>query len=330
MRLKFNILCFEDDSEYLDPILEALEDHLDEQGFYLKRAGTYKNSEYLDQIVHKVNEKKLDVDLILMDYYLSNNEKGNTLIENIRDHNLLTDIIFYSQDTTFRKDIELLDGVYITDRAFLRDKVITVTDHILKKTLDLSNLRGLVMAETSELDELIHQIILTFLEGDFFNDPVKEKESIKRKVRKNLDDRLKKLDKIKFDAGSASDTRKFISDLESSLKARTLQDLTGEFIENAKKDSINSAKYRDIAEKLSTNRFVYDSYNKEVQRDRNKLGHLKEFTDENGKKILKPTREGEDAFEFDEKKALEIRKNLKKYYEMLSGIYETISGEKWD
>ncbi len=326
MRLTFYVLCFEDDSEYLDPILEALEEHLDQEGFYFKNVGTYKNSENLDKIVQDINEQKLDVDLILMDYHLSNDEEGDKLIKEIRDHRLLTDIVFYSQDTTFWEKIGPLDGVYITDRAFLRDKIIAVTDHVLKKTLDLTNFRGLVMAETSELDELIHQIVLTFLEGNFFNEPVKEKESIKRTVRKSIDDRLKKLDKIKFAAGSHDDTRKFLSDLDSSIKGRTLQDLTGKFIENAK----ISTKYLDTAEKLSTNRFVYDSYFKEVQDYRNKLGHLKESTDENGKKILKPTREGQDEIEFDGKKALEIRKNLKKYFEILNGIYETISGKRWD
>ena len=96
MRLTFNILCFEDRHDFAVKTLEFLKTHLDEQGFYLNTVDICKDSEKLEEIVQKVNEKKLDVDLILMDYKLANKQEGNKLIEDIRSHKLLTDIIFYS------------------------------------------------------------------------------------------------------------------------------------------------------------------------------------------------------------------------------------------
>jgi CheY-like chemotaxis protein len=327
MRLKFNILCFEDDHDFAVQTLESLEIYLEEQGFYLNTVDICKDSEKLEEIVQKVNEKKLDVDLILMDYKLANNVKGNKLIENIRSHKLLTDIIFYSQHPDFRKNIGLLDGVYSVDRGFLRDKLIAVTDHILKKALDLSSLRGLVMAETSELDDLIIKIILTFLERDFFSTPIKMKESIKKKVQNSFKDRLKKLDRIEIN--SPVDTHKLISELEASHKGRTLMEL----IENFKKEqgeNVNVSKYLEIKTKLDNNPFVFNDYEQKIMKFRNMFAHGKETRNEKGEKIVKSTRPGSEDFVFDESKTVKLRQDLKKYYEILTGIYEAVSGEKWD
>ncbi|MCX6582546.1 MAG: hypothetical protein NT166_20430 [Candidatus Aminicenantes bacterium] len=332
MRLRFNVLCFEDDKKYADEILEYLEGYLEDQGYSLNPIGIHKDGEPLGKYIEDINARKKDIDLILMDFQLAGGKNGDALIAEIRTHRILTDIIIYSQDSDFLKKIKTqLDGVYITHREGLRQKVVDVADHILKKELDLSNLRGLVMSETCEFDELMDQIILTFLENTFFINPSKEKESIKEKACYNLTKRLKKLDKIKIELDPPGATLKLLSNLESAWKARTLMDLLDKFIEKTDEVALNGTKYQVIAEKLSPgNKFEYEKYLEEVLRDRNKLGHLKESTDENGKKILKPTREGQEGFEFDEKKALEIRKNLKKYSEILKGIYETISGEKWE
>jgi CheY-like chemotaxis protein len=330
MRLSFNILCFEDDRDFLDPIIEALEDHLETQGFYLRNKGIYKDSGELDKTINKINAKTLDVDLILMDYRLANNEKGDELIGRIRKHELLTDIIFYSQHPAFKQEIRPLDGVYITGRRDLRPKLFAVTDHILRKTLDLSNLRGLVMTETSELEDLMIQIILNFLEKDFFNEPTKEKQTIKKRVQKSFEKRLRSLDKIKIDGKSAGDTRQLISSLrDSSLRARTLMQLIKNFIKEQNNGGTN-LKYLEKAAKLARSPFVHEDFEREVLEIRNKLAHVKESTNEKGHKVLKSTGGSIDEFLFDEKKAMGIRKNLKRYYELLTGIYETISGKKWD
>ena len=275
MRLTFNILCFEDRHDFAVKTLEFLKTHLDEQGFYLNTVDICKDSEKLEEIVQKVNEKKLDVDLILMDYKLANKQEGNKLIEDIRSHKLLTDIIFYSQ-YNFKEGIGLLDGVYSVDRDSLRNKLIDVTDHILKKAMDLSSLRGLVMAETSEMDDLMVKIMLNFLERDFFSDTIKLKESIKKKVQKSFKGRLKELDKIEIN--STTGTHKLISKLEASLKGRTLMELIENFIEEG--ESVNGPRYLGIKTKLNDNRFVFNDYQTEILNDRNKLAHVKETRNE--------------------------------------------------
>ena len=322
MRLTFNILWFEDTPSITDGIIEPVREHLEEQGYYLKIVDILKDSTGLDVIIQNVNEKKLDVDLILMDHNLAGGEKGGKLIETIRTGELLTDIVFYSEHRGFRDEIGLLDSIYITDRDDLEGKIIAVADHILKKALDLANLRGLVMAETSELEELIRQIILTSLEKGILISPEKIRRNIKKRLKKRLKGRDRALEQLVVDGDEPSKPLDFVEKLDFDGRSRTLEELLESYSKRKKQDDeING----NII-KLPFDSFDHKAFQIEVIKKRNNLAHVKESTNQDGRKILKANKEGQEDFVFDTQTAFEIRENLKKYYDILTGIYNALIG----
>lgn len=324
MRLKFNILCFEDNPKNLKPVLKGVENHLEESGFELKIVGPYHNNEGLNKIIEGIKTNRLDVDLILMDYLLTRNQKGSTLIKTIRDCELYTDIIFYTQQGNLEKEIGFLEGIYLAGRDTLREKTIMVIDNLLKKALDLSNLRGLYMAETSELDGLMEDIILNFINGNFFKNSVNQLVIIKKKL---IEDSVTKLEVIKkIDEHDKENLHRLLSEyLTSFHKARTVTRLIKNFKKEIKEGKANDEKLKNIAQKLSLIDFNANQYKKDILSLRNILAHVREYKNENGEKILrsKPPRKD---FVFNESQSLQARKNLKNYFKILNGIYETIPG----
>jgi hypothetical protein len=326
MRLTFNILWFEDTPNIIDEIEVPVKEHLEKQGYYLKRVDTLKDSTGLDKIIQNVNEKKLDVDLILMDNNLAGGEKGGKLIDTIRKHELLTDIIFYSEYPGFRQDIELLDGIYTTDRDGLEEKIIAVTDHILKKALDLANLRGLVMAETSELEELMRQIILTSIEKGVLISPEKIRRDIKKRLERRLKGRNKELERLVVEGDKPGKPLDFVEKLDFDGKSSTLKELLENYGKQIKQDDKTSGNRID----LPYDSFNHKAFQVDVIKKRNNLAHVKESKNHDGRKVLKADKEGQEDFVFDTQTAFDIRKDLKKYYDILTGIYTAVTGKDWN
>jgi CheY-like chemotaxis protein len=326
MRLNFNILWFEDTPEIIDGIEEPVEEHLEKQGYKLKRVDILKDSMRLKEIIDNVNEKRLDVDLILMDHNLAGGDKGSELIETIRKHELLTDIIFYSEHRGFRDELGQYDGIYTADRDDLEEKIIAVTDHILKKALDLTNLRGLVMAETSELEELIHQILLTSLEKDVLISPERIRKDIKDRLGKSLKSQEKKLERLIVDIDKPSKPLDFVGMLDFDGKSRTLKKILENYSKQEEQDNETNSKVIN----LPYDSFDHKAFQVEVIKKRNNLAHVKESKNQDGRKVLKASKEGQEDFVFDTQTAFEIRKDLKKYYDILTGIYTAVTGKDWN
>ena len=163
MDLNYNILLFEDDSGYVDSIEGLLEDYLDDLGFKLELCVKAD----VNQLNELISDDKWN--LILMDYNLRSSEKGDELIKQIRSHELYTEIIFYSEDLGFEDKIksELIDGVYfVRGRVTLIEKVKKVIDVTLKKNHDINNMRGLVIAETIDLEIKMDSLILSYFGSD--------------------------------------------------------------------------------------------------------------------------------------------------------------------
>jgi CheY-like chemotaxis protein len=326
MRLNFNILWFEDTPEIIDGIEEPVAEHLGKQGYYLKRVDILKDSTRLREIIDDVNEKKLDVDLILMDNNLAGGDKGSELIGTIRRHELLTDIIFYSEHRGFRDKLDQYDGIYTSDRDDLEQKIIAVTDHILKKALDLANLRGLVMAETSELEELMRKIILTALEKGVLISPEKIRRDIKKRLKRRLKGRNKDLEKLVVDGDEPSKPFDFAEMLDFDGKSKTLEELLENYSKQIKQDDKIDSNRIDLTHES----FDHKAFQVEVIKKRNNLAHLKESTNQDGRKILKANKKGQEDFVFDTQTAFDIRKNLRKYYDILTGIYKAVTGKDWN
>ena len=158
MNLKYRILWVEDDKEWVESEIEFIEDYLEKYGFILE----YKNPEKYEK-----NDFS-QFDIIVVDYNLANEEKGESVIEIIRKQELYTEILFYSIDgeDKLRGLVKDLDGIYCASKDSCRKKLEGLIKTTIRKTQDLNNLRGLVMAETSELDEMMKEILKLLAEKD--------------------------------------------------------------------------------------------------------------------------------------------------------------------
>lgn len=183
MRLKYKILWIENEEDWVDSIYDQIQEHLSDLGF-----------EFEKKLIAKEESVNYDeYDLILMDLNLAEQPNGAELIERIRNLNVFTDIVFYSSvgiDTLREKGHEKnLEGVYYSgrtpDSSFVR-KVCQVIDSTIKKVQDLSNLRGLVMAEVSDLDSLMDEIIVKYYVDQSLLD------EFHRRITKNKENNIKK------------------------------------------------------------------------------------------------------------------------------------------
>lgn len=187
MRLKYKILWIENEEDWVDSIYDQIQEHLSDLGFEFEKKLIAREDK-------SVNYDEYD--LILMDLNLAEQPNGAELIERIRNLDVFTDIVFYSSvgiDTLREKGREKnLEGVYYSGRtpenSFVR-KVCQVIDSTIKKVQDLSNLRGLVMAEVSDLDSLMDEIIRKYyvdqlLLNKFHSKITKDKE---KNIKKSLD-----------------------------------------------------------------------------------------------------------------------------------------------
>lgn len=193
MTLDYKILWFEDEPAWYEAILTEIEEFLKGIGFLLESLRLDNGKE--------LNGNFDEYDLILIDYNLLG-EKGDDLIENIRNHQIFTDIIFYSQageqkvrDVVKEKGV---DGVFCAGREqdpFL-EKVFKVIKTTIKKVEDINNVRGLVMAHTSELDRKMEEVIDILISNMDDDESNKQKSIIKDKFIRSLNDRKKKVKAI--------------------------------------------------------------------------------------------------------------------------------------
>ena len=150
--MTYSILWFDDRRDYLDSIdQDALQKTIMGWGFIPKLVLI---DDPADFIAHKPFR---EFDLIVVDYNLGENQPhGEEFIRSIREHNVLTEVVFYSANPA--KDLwdairaKELEGIYVSGRDTVVSKIERVAQHSLHKVLDLNNMRGLIMAELGDLD----------------------------------------------------------------------------------------------------------------------------------------------------------------------------------
>lgn len=307
MRLKYKILWIENEKDWVDSIYDQIQEHLSDLGFELEKKLIAKEEE-------SVNYDEYD--LILMDLNLAEQPNGAELIERIRNLNVFTDIVFYSSveiDILREKGREKnLEGVYYSGRtpenSFVR-KVCQVIDSTIKKVQDLSNLRGLVMAEVSDLDSLMDEIIRKYFIDQFLLDRfhqkiTKKKEKSIKKILVNESEACEKTCTLNW---RQFDINKLVDIIDSSQKVKAINILL-----EWQKDQGNEL-YTSPNDKV----FV-ENYNSDIIEVRNKLAHCSSIV-ENGKEILK-TRNGDLIFDTD--RITEIRKKIREYHELFLKIQE--------
>lgn len=296
MRIKFYILWFENEPTWIEGKINDVKDIVKEEGFeWVEPMICKKGSEFRGDYN--------DFDIILVDYRLVGGRKegqsGADIINTIRK-NCYSTIIFYSQDgeQVLRKEIadKRLDGVFCVSRDDFLDRFEQIFHTTTKKVEDINNLRGLVMAETADLESLKMEIIELY---DKLDCP-KKKDMIKKTIdtmSKNVDDQ-----RVFFD---------------STTENTTFVELLDRF--NFYRKSITVHRINKI--KNSRASFNHEQFRKEIIDKRNLLAHVKEEKNEDGEIYLESR---DKQLVFSREEAKKIRNDILKYRRELGKIKEVL------
>jgi len=306
MRLTYKILWFEDNIDLVKDYEKKIEKFLEEFGF-------------ICEIIHQENGGNLynlienEFDLILTDFNLEDNEEetGNIIIDRIRKHKVLTEVLFYSGNSTEIE--EVIKGRWVERVSFsvgienLLDKIKELITYTIKKVQEANNVRGLVMAETSDLDLRMTDIILDFFKKFQPDDSIIKKEELINKTIENRSGRLKKVQKCTPDT-----IEELCGRLETSEKLHAIIRLI-------------QHKHIELKESIFTiNVEILEQYIEEILHKRNILAHAKEIVDSNGIKRILSLHNGKE-FIVDDQSCILMRKNIQRHRYNLEDIMYKIS-----
>lgn len=300
MRLKYKILWVENDSDWAESIEEEIKELVEQQyGFDYDSAFASKQN---DAIMFN------DYDLILMDLNLESEPTGDVLIKNIRDREIYTDVIFYSADGLQKikqKAHELdLEGVYFASRnkELFINKVNSIIKTTIHKVQDLNNLRGLVMAEVSELDEKMTELILKFYVQN-------ESDELKETFDKHITNKYE--DKVKSSLDGCGKKEKTCYHKWRDL---SIQDIIPHMEASQLAKAVNYIIPQELYKPTRAN--FFEDYKEDILEIRNQLAHCVSKNID-GKDIL-ITKKGDKTFGNEEIKI--IRKNILKYSSIFSSL----------
>lgn len=303
MGLEYRVLWIENDSDWQSSTEEMIKDEISELGYILK------TTFYEDYSVFIHDTKKTDdfkmFDLILVDFKLDNDLTGDSFIEKVRDNNVFTDVLFYSQNSDELQELFSkisLEGVYISNREDFEDKFFQVFRKIIKKFEELNAIRGLVMAETSRLDRIIEDILISFFESSD-----KEKDTLIKYI----------IDKIK-------------SSLKGNFKGDNLKIESKSHIEIVKSRIFDTDKKSQALMKLiklkdfNKINFVHEKYKEDVLKIRNDLAHAKSIIKNDIEYLIIEEAGTTNEKELKQEDFIKIRKNIIKYDEILNSVITKI------
>lgn len=307
MQIEYKILWLDDqiDSFIEDEYIEEIKNYLDDNGFEAIIETSARPSDFFE---------KLDTsyDLILTDYHMGMGEmNGDEVVKKIRDESkIFAEILFYTakadlQDTRKIDRISFLEtnSSGMTHEKAVIAKIKLLIDLTIHKFHDIVVMRGMIMNETSDMDN--------------------QKLGM---IRKYIDD---------SDTEKTEDLKLEILEQINTHFSRKLTDVNGKWKTEPsglkkliKDDFVFSAEYKIkalawILNDLSLNDFS-EEYQEEIIRIRNKFAHAKLLTDsETGRKYFQ---HGETGITFDESLCKAIRTNIKKHKANLRSLEEKI---KW-
>jgi CheY-like chemotaxis protein len=333
MRLKYRILWFEDDDDVIeDTFRPVLNKFLESLGFEL-------------DLVHHPNGNKLkellkdrNLDLIVTDLNLGDSDTGKQLIEAIRDGHVQTEVLLYSANA---QDLEnALRGNGWVERVSFHAGVATldnkVTDLIgltIRKHQDVNNIRGLVIAETIDLEIKIEKILLTFFESV----GSENLDVAKKEILNNIHIRKEEQHKKDLESMKGIDFTQIRSLIEKDIltAANTFDALHGILKSKiaAYNKYLNSGKIRqDIRVALEASvadmkalKGELNLFRDEILKIRNTLAHVKEEIDHDGIPFLNSLNNEGTKIKFDSTKYREIRKNLHKHNENLDRVLKHVN-----
>lgn len=294
MKLTYSILWFDDREEYLDSVdIDYIKAEFSKLGFDCSITFVTEADDFWAQSPYK------DFDLILVDYSIDpdKNQYGQDFIRSVRDQEVLTEVIFYStnevRDLWEAVKIEKLEGVFIAQKPNEVIKLLKVAKQSIHKVLDLENVRGIVMAEVGNNDELLSLIA--------------------KAAFSKLDESQRVKQVNKYVGYEKTRHNKCISAAEGLIGSTNIDELL---------ELLDSTKKWDMCVSLSKkihglNIVERGNYQEDVLKKRNFLAHgLPEKLDDGALKFMHRGTE----YIFDSAESLSLRENLRKYGEFFESI----------
>lgn len=303
MKLAFQLLVVDDQPDDLRSAVSILQEHLDNKGFDLVRTDLPALSgPHWDAILNQGRS----YDLVMIDYNLSQPEKGDVASKRMRIALPYTDIIFYSGEP--RTELlrllaeQQVEGVFVAHRQELDEPLVGLADAVIGKAMDLNHMRGIAMAEVSEMDTLMEELLVSIFKLDRPEIHTVSEATIKRlkgslaSMSKQLDRKLEKSTNLSI----------IVSDriFSHHHKFATLKNLAELFADTNPVPSLE----------------MLESFEDDITSIRNRLAHGKEDLDENGNVILRSIRSGGDPLITDERWMIATRQNLRRHRETLEAL----------
>ena len=302
MKLKYSILWFDDDKgQFESHDFDYLATEINSWGFDF-------NGPVYVQTAKEFTEKTPfdDFDLIVVDYDIGEDGRyGDDFIRDVREQNIYTEIVFYTArgiDKLWESVKEKrLEGVFLSSAEGIIHKVVRVAKQSVKKVVDLENMRGIVMAQVGDMDNIMKEILkigLTQIEAE-------QLKAIYESFIKREKDFIKK---------KCGEIQQFSENL-SIEKMLDLCDSSYPILSLAKE---LVKRHPDLQD------FNISKYDKEIIQPRNVLAHGVPESQEGGIQCF--MHKGR-KFKYSEQSAKRIRKNLKKYRNIYEEMLNQISSE---
>jgi len=296
MKINYNLLWIEDNKGWYSTTKELFEDLMEDLGFKLN----CKNCKTLNEVNEEIRKNNLKpYDLFLIDFTLAGSPDGDQIINLIRSNEenpILTDILFYSTDVQSVKDSMSeygLEGVYTSHRKDVERKFELVVNTTIKKIQEVNSMRGLIMSETSDLDDLMLTIIQKLLSSEIKNSI---EEYIMREIISTSE---------KNHLNCTSQTKEINEKIKDSRIFTTLH----------KAKCINKL-FKE--KKIGVDKF-FEGYNQHIISTRNIFAHVKEVINDQGNSVLISHMTGQEEI-FNEERCIAIRKKLIEYRNILESI----------
>lgn len=295
MQLEYNILWIDNDiQEYIDNgEVGSIKTFLNELGFE-SNVETVADEANLDNYIFKHK-----YDLILSDFNL-NATTGDVIIQEIRENKRFsTEILFYSAKNNFRDEPEVKERLAFMDRITFHTNRDTFLDKVeklivltLDKLLELNATRGLITAETSQLDVIIEELTIEIANNRLNLDGNRLKAIIDDYADKFLSSRSESFKEKYNEIGFSN----IFQSIEANRKWNIFRTLLKEYNKEVKSSEIETF--------LKRNSTYFD----QVIDIRNKFAHSKAKQKE-GKMVL-IGQFGKEDFQFDSDQCITIRKDI--------------------
>jgi hypothetical protein len=308
MRLDFSLLVVDDAPGNVDGAIGELSDHLEAKGFMLRKTIAPDLSDRALRDLARSSGK--DYNLVMVDFNLGRADmNGAVAAARIRRELQFTDMLFYSSAPLAELLAELakqeVAGVFVANRQTIGEALIGLADTVIGKAVDLSHMRGIAMAEVSEMDV-------------------------------QMEETLQRLFSVKDDCFAAVATRTL------SRLAQSIEDQKRDIMSLVENDDIVAVvtnpslfpsmhKYRTIMravacldQKPDEAIGVLKNYAADVIDNRNTLAHSKEDQSADGTSSLRAIRRGKPPIPIDDSWMADFRGKLRAQRNALTIVCNTL------